>query len=95
MLRSSAPNCASNSSLYSNRPPPRGTMSFGSDFTDNPAATRLRGGEAFATFLLGIPDGGEITSLNNIVYNRQIYAVYALDDFKVTPRLHPESGSPL
>ncbi|MGD0161028.1 MAG: TonB-dependent receptor [Candidatus Sulfotelmatobacter sp.] len=64
---------------------PRGNMSFGSDFTDNPAAPGS-GGEAIATFLLGIPDGGEITSLNNIIYNRQIYAVYGLDDFKVTPR---------
>ncbi len=64
----------------------RGSMSFGNDFTDNPASPGT-GGESFATFLLGIPDGGEITSLNNIIYNRQIYAVYALDDFKVTPRL--------
>jgi hypothetical protein len=64
----------------------RGGMSFGSDFTDNPASPGS-GGEAIATFLLGIPDGGSITSLNNIVYNRQIYAVYGLDDFKVTPRL--------
>jgi len=64
----------------------RGSMSFGSDFTDNPAAPGS-GGESIATFLLGIPDGGEITSLNNIIYNRQIYAVYGLDDFKVTPRL--------
>ncbi|HMD15307.1 MAG TPA: TonB-dependent receptor [Terriglobales bacterium] len=64
----------------------RGSMSFGNDFTDNPASPGS-GGEAIATFLLGVPDGGEITSLNNIVYNRQIYAVYALDDFKVTPRL--------
>jgi hypothetical protein len=64
----------------------RGSMSFGNDFTDN-AADPGTGGESFATFLLGIPDGGEITSLNNIIYNRQIYAVYGLDDFKVTPRL--------
>ena len=65
---------------------PRGTMSFGSDFTDNPASPGT-GGESIATFLLGIPDGGEITGLNNIDYRRQIYAVYALDDFKVTPKL--------
>jgi hypothetical protein len=64
----------------------RGSMSFGSDFTDNPASPGS-GGESIATFLLGIPDGGEITGLNNIDYRRQIYAVYALDDFKVTPRL--------
>src|SRR4029077_1423464 len=53
---------------------------------DNPAAPGS-GGEAIATFLLGIPDGGSITSLNNVVYNRQIYAVYGLADVKVTPRL--------
>lgn len=64
----------------------RGSMSFANDFTDNPADPGS-GGESIATFLLGIPDGGSITSLNNIIYNRQIYAVYALDDFKVTPRL--------
>ena len=65
---------------------PRGDMSFGSDFTDNPASPGS-GGEAVATFLLGIPDGGDITSLHNVDYRRQIYALYALDDFKVTPRL--------
>ena len=65
---------------------PRGDMSFGSDFTDNPASPGS-GGEAIATFLLGIPDGGDITSLHNVDYRRQIYAVYALDDIKVTPRL--------
>jgi hypothetical protein len=67
----------------------RGAMDFGSDFVinDNPAAPGT-GGEAFASFLQGISDGGEITSVTpNIIYNRQIYAVYALDDFKVTPRL--------
>ena len=64
---------------------PRGDMSFGNDFTDNPASPGS-GGEAIATFLLGIPDGGDITSLHNVVYNRQIYAIYGLDDIKVTPR---------
>jgi hypothetical protein len=63
----------------------RGSMSFGNDFTDNPASPGS-GGEAIATFLLGIPDGGSITSLHNVIYNRQIYAVYGLDDIKVTPR---------
>ncbi|MFZ0478756.1 MAG: TonB-dependent receptor [Terriglobales bacterium] len=67
---------------------PRGTLSFGSDFTDNPAGPGQGDGEAIATFLLGIPDGGTITSVTpNVVYNRQIYAAYALDDFKVSPRL--------
>ena len=68
---------------------PRGYMDFGSNFliNDNPGAPGT-GGEAFASFLQGISDGGAITSVTpNIIYNRQIYAVYALDDFKVTPRL--------
>src|SRR6266404_538915 len=65
---------------------PRGSMSFGNDFTDNPASPGS-GGEAIATFLLGIPDGGSITSLHNVDYRRQIYALYGLDDVKVTPRL--------
>jgi len=65
---------------------PRGDMSFGSDFTDNPASPGS-GGESIATFLLGIPDGGDITSLHNVDYRRQIYAVYGLDDIKVNSRL--------
>src|ERR1700674_895001 len=65
---------------------PRGDMSFGSDFTENPASPGS-GGESIATFLLGIPDGGDITSLHNVDYRRQIYAVYGLDDIKVNSRL--------
>jgi hypothetical protein len=65
---------------------PRGNMSFGNEFTDNPASPGS-GGESIATFLLGIPDGGSITSLHNVDYRRQIYAVYGIDDIKVTPRL--------
>ena len=66
----------------------RGYWTFGNDFTDNPGTlTGGTGGDAFASFLLGIPDGGGITSVNNVDYRRQIYAVYALDDIKVTPRL--------
>jgi hypothetical protein len=65
---------------------PRGSMNFGSDFTDNPASPG-NGGESIATFLLGIPDGGQITSLHNVDYRRQIYAFYALDDWKVNRRL--------
>src|SRR5208282_378224 len=67
----------------------RGSMDFGGNFLINDnLASPGSGGEAFATFMQGISDGGTITSLNpNIIYNRQIYSVYALDDFKVTPRL--------
>jgi hypothetical protein len=69
----------------------RGDMFFGSDFTDNPAAPTTGSGSftggAFATFLLGIPDGGDISSLHNIDYRRQIYSGYAEDDWKATDRL--------
>jgi hypothetical protein len=66
----------------------RGYWGFGNDFTDNPGTLTVgTGGDAFATFLLGIPDSGGITGVNNVDYRRQIYAIYALDDFKVTPRL--------
>ena len=64
----------------------RGNLGFGSDFTDNPAAPST-GGSAFASFLLGIPDFGEITSMHNVDYHRPIYAFYVQDDFRVTPRL--------
>jgi len=64
----------------------RGALTFGTDFTDNPAAPGT-GGDSFATFLLGVADGGGITSLHNIDYRRQIYAGYGQDDWKVNDRL--------
>jgi hypothetical protein len=67
----------------------RGAMDFGQNFVINDnLASPGSGGEAFASFMQGIPDGGSITSVTpNIIYKRQIYSVYALDDFKATPRL--------
>ncbi len=64
----------------------RGTMDFSSGFTDNPAAAGT-GGYGFASFLLGIPDGGSIVNLHNVDYRRQIYAGYLQDDFKKSSRL--------
>jgi hypothetical protein len=65
---------------------PRGTMGFGSDFTDNPA-TPGTGGEAFATFLLGIPDSGTINNLHTVDYRRWVPSFFAEDDIQATPRL--------
>lgn len=76
----------------------RGTMSFGTGFTANPAApieftvandnnSGAAGGNAFASFLLGIPDGGTITNLHNIDYRRHIYAAYLQDDWKISGKL--------
>jgi hypothetical protein len=66
----------------------RGAMDFGTAFTSNPAAIASDGvGNGFATFLLGIPDGGSIVNLHDIDYRRQIYAAYMQDDWKVSNRL--------
>jgi carboxypeptidase family protein/TonB-dependent receptor-like protein len=66
----------------------RGAENFGTEFTSNPGAIASDGaGYGFATFLLGIPDGGSIVNLHNIDYRRQIYAEYIQDDWKVNKRL--------
>jgi hypothetical protein len=40
---------------------PRGTLDFGPGFTDNPAVP-FSGGSGFASFLVGLSDGGSITT---------------------------------
>jgi carboxypeptidase family protein/TonB-dependent receptor-like protein len=64
----------------------RGTADFSAGFTDNPASPGS-GGYGFASFLLGIPDGGSIVNLHNVDYRRQIYAGFVQDDFKKSARL--------
>ena len=64
----------------------RGTADFSTGFTDNPAAPGS-GGDGFASFLLGISDGGSIVNLHNVDYRRQIYAGFVQDDFKKSDRL--------
>jgi Carboxypeptidase regulatory-like domain/TonB dependent receptor len=69
----------------------RGALGFSNGFTDNPAAPGTGGG-SFATFLLGITDGGGITSLHNIDYRRQIYAGFVQDDWRASERLTVNLG---
>lgn len=65
---------------------PRGTLGFGGGFVSNPdSATGVVAG--FAQFLMGIPDGGNITNLHNVDYLRPVYAFYSQDDIKLTPKL--------
>lgn len=64
----------------------RGTMDFSSGFTDNPAAPTT-GGEAFATFLLGIPDAGSLTNMHDVSYTRQNYGFFAEDDIRLSSKL--------
>ncbi len=64
----------------------RGTMDFASNFTDN-AAAPTTGGEAFATFLLGLTDAATITNEHNVDYHRGDYSWFGQDDFRATPKL--------
>ncbi len=67
---------------------PRGNLSFSPQFTDNPASVTIgTGGTGFASFLLGLTDGGSINNLHNVDYFRQTYAFYGQDDWKVSPKL--------
>ncbi len=67
---------------------PRGTMDFGTQFTDNPGTTTIgTGGSGFASFLLGIPDTASISNAINIDYFRPSWAFYAQDDWKLSQRL--------
>jgi hypothetical protein len=84
----------------------RGYMTFGFDFTNNPALPSFipdpsnpqptdglpTGGSDIATWLLGIPDGGNLVNLHNIDYFRQIYAGYVQDDIRATSRLTVNLG---
>jgi len=63
---------------------PRGSLSFGPQFTDNAAAPGS-GGSGFASFLTGQPDGGNINNLNNVDYLRHNFGLFVQDDWHVTP----------
>ncbi len=65
---------------------PRGQLAFDPPFTDNAGAPGT-GGYGFASFLVGLPDGGAITNLHNVDYVRPDFSFYAQDDFKVNSRL--------
>ena len=67
---------------------PRGTLDFGSQFTDNAGSFATgTGGSGFASFLLGIPDTGSISNAINIDYFRPSWNFYAQDDWKVNNKL--------
>lgn len=71
---------------------PHGDMGFGPDFTSNPALPvdqngNPTGGEDIASFLLGVPDFADISSIYGPDYHRKTYAVYGQDDIRVNERL--------
>ncbi len=65
---------------------PRGTMSFGTVFTDN-AGVPGSGGSGLASLLSGQTDGGSINNLHNIDYLRHNYDFFIQDDWRVNRRL--------
>ena len=65
---------------------PRGTLDFNNTLTDNPSAPGT-GGTGFASFLVGLSDGGSINNLHNVDYFRTTYAFYAQDDWRAAPNL--------
>jgi outer membrane receptor protein involved in Fe transport len=70
---------------------PRGTLTFGTQFTDNPAAQGT-GGSGLATLLTGQPDGGGINNINNVDYNRKVFGIFLQDDWRASPKLTINAG---
>lgn len=70
---------------------PRGSMNFGTQYTDNPAAQGT-GGSGFATMLTGQPGGGSINNLNNVDYFRNVSSLFAQDDWRITPKVSINAG---
>ena len=70
---------------------PRGTLTFGPQFTDN-AGAQGTGGSGLATLLTGQPDGGSINNINNVDYNRRVYGLFLQDDWRATPQLTINAG---
>jgi len=75
-------------------PDPHGQMTFSPNATAYPStangssgAINTNTGDAMASYLLGIVDTGEISSVNQISAQKQTYSFYAQDDWKVTPKL--------
>ncbi len=65
---------------------PRGTLTFGPQYTDNAAALGT-GGSGLASLLTGQTEGGSINNINNVDYNRRIYGGFIQDDWRATPKL--------
>ena len=78
---------------------PHGQMTFSQNATAYPSTANgstgsinTNTGDGMASYLLGIVDTGEISSVNQISSQKQTYSFYAQDDWKVTPRLTVNLG---
>jgi hypothetical protein len=71
---------------------PRGSMSFATSYTGQPAQAAATG-DAFATFLLGLPTSGSVTRLLMPYGERYTeWAGFIKDDWKVLPNLTVNIG---
>src|SRR5262249_16051928 len=70
---------------------PRGNFSYSGVFSQNPLA-RSTCGNAFADFLLGLPNSTNIGNLVHMGIRIRNYSAFAQDDWKVTPRLTMNVG---
>ena len=69
----------------------RGTMAFGTQFTDN-AGNLGTGGNGLASMLAGQPTSGSITNLYNMDYLRKTYAGFVQDDWRMSHKLTVNLG---
>jgi hypothetical protein len=75
-------------------PFPHGELNFSRIETAEPipGTPSATTGDAFASFLIGAIDDGQISTTNFISSTRQSYDFYAQDDWKVTPKLTVNYG---
>src|SRR5215469_14215912 len=65
-----------------------GNYTFGKTWTQaNPLRADATSGNEFATFLLGLPTSGTVDRNIDASYRNMYYALFAQDDWKITPRL--------
>lgn len=68
---------------------PSGQYTFSRAFTQgpNPAAATVTGGHGVASFLLGIPTGGQFSDDPSLAASQRFHALYLQDDWKVRRNL--------
>ena len=68
---------------------PAGQFTFGREFTQGPDVNTAstNGGFGLATFLLGLPDGGQVTNSPSLAASQKDIAAYVEDDWKIIPKL--------
>jgi hypothetical protein len=70
-----------------------GQYSFGRDFTQaNPLRADALSGNEFATYLLGLPNGGRVDNNMHPAYKNYYYSVFVQDDWKLSQRLTVNLG---